>query len=118
MPSPFSTRANGSLEPNERSSFTMIEIDEVIGCHRIVPLAHEDVLRVFKGGSDFYVLADAQKQRMRVIGQAVDQVCPECCEVQRIVGDEHGHARPAVGAGNRHAVDAGLLDAGKRTDRL
>ena len=43
---------------------------------------------------------------------------PECLEVQLIVSDEHGHAGAAVGAGNSYSIDAGLLDAGKGTDRL
>src|SRR2546429_6940920 len=42
---------------------------------------------------------------------------PECRQVQ-IIGHEDGHPGLAVGAGNGHAVDTGLLDAGKRTDRF
>src|SRR5204863_4317851 len=32
--------------------------------------------------------------------------------------DDGGHADPAVGAGDGHAVDVGLLDSGERAQRL
>src|SRR5258708_35759529 len=55
---------------------------------------------------------------MSIGGKAVGQMCAEGVEVQLIGGDKHSHAGPAVGARNSDAIDSGLPDAGKRTDRL
>ena len=81
-------------------------------------MTHKGILRVLEGGGHLHLAPDAQEQRTRVAGQAVDQVDPECCEIELTVGDERGHTRPAVGARDGHAVDVGRRDAAKRADRL
>src|SRR5689334_4271999 len=42
----------------------------------------------------------------------------ECRQIELAGCDQRSHAGPAVGAGQRHAVDIRLLNAGKRTNRL
>src|SRR5882672_10513575 len=55
---------------------------------------------------------------MCVVGQAVDQVKAEGLQVQLIVSNEYGHAGAPIGAGHSHPIDAGMLDARERADRL
>src|SRR4029077_12252113 len=106
------------VEPNECLANTIVEVDGVSNGGRVVAFAHQRAFGVLEGGGDVQAVADTQEYRTRVIGQTVDQVRPEPSEIKRIAGDDRRHASPSVGARNRHAVDAGLLDSGKPADRL
>src|SRR5262245_51983413 len=55
---------------------------------------------------------------MCVLRQAIDHLFPEWSEVPIYLCSHPGHSNTTVGAGNSHAVDARLLDAGESTDRL
>src|SRR3989442_4089375 len=79
----------GSLvEPNERVALRVGEVDGVGGGRGIVALAHEFGLRVFERGGHFDLAPDAQEERARVVGQALEQARPEAGELQSLVRAE------------------------------
>ncbi len=97
----------------------VVEIDEVGGRGGIVSLAHQVGLRVFEGAGHFHLVADAQEQRTRVVREGGrSDASRNAGRSSSSFGDQRGHAGPAVGAGNGHAVNIGVPDSGKRTDRL
>src|SRR5215471_2768775 len=106
------------VEPNERFTFRVIEIDSVGGGDWIVTLVDQSVLSMLESTGDFHLVPDAQEHRTCAFGQAADQVCPECREIQILLSDQRRHSGPAVGTGNGHAICVGFLDSGKRADRL
>src|SRR6058998_3945524 len=65
------------VEPNERLAFAIVEIDRVFDCGGVVAFAHQRALGVLEGGGDFQIVPDPQKDRTRIVGQAVNQVRPE-----------------------------------------
>src|SRR5262249_3510653 len=96
----------------------MVEIDDVITGGRIEAVMHEIVLRVLEGASQGQLATETKKEWARVTRETVDQMASEGREIQLITRDQRGHTSPALGSGNRHAVDRGVLDAGERTGRL
>src|SRR5579864_6444917 len=65
------------VEPNERLALRIVEVDDVRGRDGIVPLANKIRLRVLEGGGHCDLAPQAHQERACVLGQLVDQVCPE-----------------------------------------
>src|SRR4030095_9350443 len=94
-------------------------IDDVVTGGRMIEAgAHEIVLRVLEGASQCQLATETKKEWTRVTRETIDQMASECREINVITRDKRGHTGPALGSGNRHAIDSGVLDAGERTDRL